>query len=203
MTLDRVLQEEKQFGGEVSYLNLGANRNSFPPKEIFNASESYHIDIVSKLIRDSYKVDSEFWVQESDNSIPAIYMSWSRLRYSSGFDPKAKYEELEKMRRERGDKDGQQSVSGLYDLDPDSLFIQALAESPMKKGLVYHSIIGDQEQSDHPGGTDGVVPYSSSHLDNAASEVIVHSGHSIHRSPAARRELLRILRLHLRELEEK
>ena len=94
MTLDRVIQEEKHFGGEVSYLNLGANRNSFPPKEIFNASESYHIDIVSKLIRDSYKVDSEFWVQESDNSIPAIYMSWSRLRYSSGFDPKAKYEEL-------------------------------------------------------------------------------------------------------------
>ena len=94
LTLDRVIQEEKQIGGEVSYLNLGANRNSFPPKEIFNASESYHIDIVSKLIRDSYKVDSEFWVRESDNSIPAIYMSWSRLRYSSGFDPKAKYEEL-------------------------------------------------------------------------------------------------------------
>ena len=69
----------------------------------------------------------------------------------------------------------------------------------MKEGLVYHSIIGDTEQSDHPGGTDGVVPYSSSHLDNAASEVIVHSGHSIHRSPGAMQELLRILLLHLRE----
>ena len=112
---------------------------------------------------------------------------------------KEKYEELEKMRRERGDRDGQQSVSGLNDLDPDSLFIRALADSPMKKGLVFHSIIGDQERADHPGGTDGVVPYSSSHLDNAASEVIVHSGHSIHRSPAAMRELLRILRLHLKE----
>ena len=112
---------------------------------------------------------------------------------------KEKYEELEKMHRERGDQEGQHSVSGLYDLDPDSLFIQALADSPMKKGLVYHSIIGDQDRADHPGGTDGVVPYSSSHLDNAASEVIVHSGHSIHRSPAAMRELLRILRLHLRE----
>ena len=116
---------------------------------------------------------------------------------------KEKYEELERLHRERGDKDDQPSVSGLYDLDPDSLFIQALADSPMKKGLVYHSIIGDQERADHPGGTDGVVPYSSSHLDNAASEVIVHSGHSIHRSPAAMRELLRILRLHLRELEGK
>ena len=45
----------------------------------------------------------------------------------------------------------------------------------------------------------GVVPYSSSHLDNAASEVIVHSGHSVHRSPGAMQELLRILLLHLRE----
>ncbi len=112
---------------------------------------------------------------------------------------KEKYNELERLRRERGDKDGQSTVSGLYDLDPDSIFIQALADSPMKKGLVYHSIIGDKDLADHPGGTDGVVPYSSSHLDNAASEVIVHSGHSIHRSPAAMRELLRILLLHLKE----
>lgn len=114
---------------------------------------------------------------------------------------KKKFEELEKMRRERGDSDGHLSVSGLYDLDPDSLFIRALADSPMKKGLVFHSIIGDQGHADHPGGTDGVVPYYSSHLDNAESEVIVKSGHSIHRSPAAMRELLRILRLHLRELD--
>ena len=112
---------------------------------------------------------------------------------------KEKYEELEERHRERGDQEGQHSVSGLNDLDPDSVFIRALAESPMKKGLVFHSIIGDQDHADHPGGTDGVVPYSSSHLDNAASEVIVHSGHSIHRSPAAMRELLRILRLHLKE----
>lgn len=43
--------------------------------------------------------------------------------------------------------------------------------------------------------------FTSSHLDNAESEVIVHSGHSIHRSPGAMQELLRILRLHLREVE--
>ena len=58
---------------------------------------------------------------------------------------------------------------------------------------------GDQDQEDHPGGSDGVVPYSSSHLDGAASELIVHSGHSVHRCPAAMRELLRILLLHLKE----
>ena len=36
-------------------------------------------------------------------------------------------------------------------------------------------------------------------FDNAKSEVIVHSGHSIHRSPGAMQELLRILLLHLKE----
>ena len=110
-------------------------------------------------------------------------------------------EEIEKLRKARKETGDDHSITGLHDLDPDSLFIRALSESPMKEGLVYHSIIGDQERSDHPGGTDGVVPYSSSHLDNAASEVIVHSGHSIHRSPGAMQELLRILLLHLRELD--
>ena len=108
-------------------------------------------------------------------------------------------EEIEKMRRARMEKDkGEHFITGIHDLDPDSLFSRAIGNSRMKEGLIYHSIIGDQDRADHPGGSDGVVPYSSSHLDNAASEVIVHSGHSIHRSPAAMRELLRILRLHLR-----
>ena len=31
------------------------------------------------------------------NSIPAVYLEWSSLRYNSGFDPKAKYEELEEI----------------------------------------------------------------------------------------------------------
>ena len=109
--------------------------------------------------------------------------------------------DLEMLRREKAQSGEHAAATGLHDLEPNSLFIRALSNSPMKEGLIYHSIIGDQHQADHPGGSDGIVPYSSSHLDNAASEVIVHSGHSIHRSSAAMRELLRILRLHLRELE--
>ena len=97
LTIDRVIQEEQRFGGEISYLSLGSNRNTFPPKEVFDDNERYHIDIVSKLIEDSYKVESEYWVQESDKSIPAIYMDWSRLNYNSGFDPKEKYEEVARI----------------------------------------------------------------------------------------------------------
>lgn len=94
LTLERVLHEEKDLGGEVSYLNLESNRNSFPPKEIFDEHENFHIDIISKLIGNSYKVDSEYWVQESDKSIPAVIMDWSRLDYNSGFSPKEKYEQV-------------------------------------------------------------------------------------------------------------
>ena len=109
-------------------------------------------------------------------------------------------EEVRRLRSIGGlGQSANRNFTGLNDLDPDSLFIQALGSSRIKEGVIYHSIIGDQEQADHPGGSDGVVPYSSSHLDGAESEVIVRSGHSVHRSPAAMRELLRILRRHLRE----
>ena len=94
LTLDKVIQEESDLGGEISYLKLKTNWNSFPPQEIFLESEEYHIDIISKQIRDSYEVESSYWVQESNNSIPAVYLDWSNMRYNSGFDPKAKYEEL-------------------------------------------------------------------------------------------------------------
>ena len=73
---------------------METNRNSFPPQEIFIEGQEYHIDIVSKQIGDSYEVESSYWIQESNNSTPAVYLDWSSLRYNSGFDPKAKFEEL-------------------------------------------------------------------------------------------------------------
>jgi len=93
--------------------------------------------------------------------------------------------------------------TGIDNLDPDNPFIRALGSSQMKDDLVYHSIIGNEEQDSRPGGSDGVVPYESSHLDGAASELIVKSWHSVHRSPEAIRELLRILLLHLKTVEGK
>ena len=94
LALDSVIRKEKSLGGEISYLNLGADRNKYPPEKIFKKEESYHIDIISKQIDDSYEVHSEYWVQESNQSIPAIFMDWSKLRYDSKFDAAAKYQEL-------------------------------------------------------------------------------------------------------------
>jgi hypothetical protein len=63
----------------------------------------------------------------------------------------------------------------------------------------YHSIIGNRGK---PGpladSSDGVVPYWSSHLDRAQSEVIVPGPHGACELPETIAELDRILRLHLR-----
>ncbi len=62
----------------------------------------------------------------------------------------------------------------------------------------YHSIIGDRGKDHCPDCTDGVVPYWSSHLDGAQSEVIVPGPHGACQLPQTIAELDRILRLHLR-----
>ena len=63
----------------------------------------------------------------------------------------------------------------------------------------YHSIIGNRGK---PGpladSSDGVVPYWSSHLDGAQSELIVPGPHGSCELPQTIAELDRILRLHLK-----
>jgi hypothetical protein len=59
----------------------------------------------------------------------------------------------------------------------------------------HRSIIGDRGRGDTPNSSDGVVPYWSSHLDTARSELIVPTGHGAMNSPLAIAEIQRILRL--------
>ncbi len=85
------------------------------------------------------------------------------------------------------------SVSGL---SPDNPSLKVVNSAPMK--VPYHSIIGDRGKGDTPNSTDGIVPYSSSHLDGAQSELIVPGPHSSCGLPQTIEELRRILRLHLK-----
>lgn len=77
--------------------------------------------------------------------------------------------------------------------------LEMVADRPILPRVPYHSIIGDRGKGDTPNSSDGVVPYASSHLEGAESEVIVPSGHSAHRDPAAVKEMQRILLKHLKE----
>ena len=92
------------------------------------------------------------------------------------------------------------SFNGIANLSAHNAFIQASAALPIASGVPFHSIIGNNtpgvplEKSD-----DGIVPYSSAHLEGAASEKVIASGHSVQDTPQGILELRRIIHVHLRE----
>lgn len=76
-------------------------------------------------------------------------------------------------------------------LSPDDPVVHALDTLPVL--VPFHSIVGDRGRGDGVDGSDGAVPYRSSHLDGAESELVVPAGHNAHQHPAAIEELRRIL----------
>jgi pimeloyl-ACP methyl ester carboxylesterase len=90
--------------------------------------------------------------------------------------------------------------TSLDNMGPDNPLLKRLAQAPIAPGVTAHSIIardgGDSlEESD-----DGLVAYKSSHLEAAASEFVVESGHSCQSNPLTIREVRRILIEHLRSI---
>ncbi len=75
--------------------------------------------------------------------------------------------------------------------------LMALAKLPVAPSIPFHSIIGDRGAGGGKHSSDGAVPYWSSHLDGAASELVVPSGHRVYENPQAMAEVKRILKLHL------
>jgi pimeloyl-ACP methyl ester carboxylesterase len=86
-------------------------------------------------------------------------------------------------------------------LEPNDRFVEAVNKLPITRGIPYHSIIGDRGRGDTPNSSDGVVPYWSSHLPGAQSELIVNSDHGAQYNPQAIAEVRRILRVNLGEGE--
>ena len=82
-------------------------------------------------------------------------------------------------------------------LSPSNPFVKAIDRLPIANGVRYHTITGDRGRGNSPNSSDGFVPYSSSHLEGASSELIVPSGHRAHRHPLGIREVLRIVRSHI------
>jgi hypothetical protein len=87
-------------------------------------------------------------------------------------------------------------------LEPNDRFVQAVDKLPITRGIPYHSIMGDRGRGNTPNSSDGIVPYWSSHLDGARSEVIVDSGHDAQYNPETIHEVARILKLSLARSDE-
>jgi pimeloyl-ACP methyl ester carboxylesterase len=85
--------------------------------------------------------------------------------------------------------------TGINGLSPRSPLLRPLDTLPIN--APYYSIIGDRGRGDSPNSSDGVVPYWSSHLADAQSELIVPGPHGSYALPQTIAELKRILRLDL------
>jgi pimeloyl-ACP methyl ester carboxylesterase len=78
-------------------------------------------------------------------------------------------------------------------MSPDNQAIKTLATLPISPGVTAHSIVAIRGDGALGEGEDGVVSYRSAHLDEAVSEAIVRSGHSVQGHPQAIEEIRRIL----------
>ncbi len=81
-------------------------------------------------------------------------------------------------------------------MTPGSFLMTTLAPIPLPSGVAGHSIIAVKDEGPKEEGTDGVVAYTSAHLDDVDSELVVRSGHSTQANPHTIEEVRRILLLH-------
>lgn len=82
-------------------------------------------------------------------------------------------------------------------MSPDNPLLKSLAAIPLAPWVKGHSIIAVKGEGDPKLGNDGVVEYTSAHLDGMDSEFIVQGGHSTQLNPLAIDEVRRILIEHL------
>jgi pimeloyl-ACP methyl ester carboxylesterase len=83
--------------------------------------------------------------------------------------------------------------SSLAGMDTDNPFMLTLADIPVAPGIKCNSIIAIKGNDQPPNGADGVVKFTSAHVDYAESEFIVRSGHSCQANPLTIEEVRRIL----------
>jgi len=89
--------------------------------------------------------------------------------------------------------------TAIDNMDWSNPFLKTLASLPIAPGVEAHSIIAVQGNGPPEEGDDGVVRYTSAHIDGVASELIVRDSHSTQATPATIEEVRRILYAHLKE----
>jgi hypothetical protein len=82
-------------------------------------------------------------------------------------------------------------------MSPRSPFIRGLQQIPVAESIPAHSIVAVKGAGPPEEGDDGVVKYTSAHIDEAVSELVVRSPHSCQGNPHTMEEVRRILRLHV------
>ena len=182
-TLGRALFfERKEFIERVIFIST-PHRGSF-------AAESRLGSLASRFVRAPTKLLD----QSADLARAGVDLVGSAVETSRRFFGLFSRED-ESARVERGMRRLPSSVDNMR---PDSSFTITLTSIPIGLHVYAHSIIPVLGGSPPEGQDDGVVAYSSAHLEEAQSEFIVyHSGHSTQAHPDTIQETRRILLEHL------
>jgi len=90
--------------------------------------------------------------------------------------------------------------TSIDNMNPTNRFIVALSAIPIADGVIANSIVGVEGGGPPAEGGDGVVKYSSAHIDGVESEKIVNSAHSMQGNPETIQEVKRILIEHANSL---
>ena len=115
--------------------------------------------------------------------LPALALQENRNIYDPVISTNPKFVEMTKG-----------TYTSAQSLLPGAPMVAALDAAPYRKGVVYHSVMGDRGRGDTPNSSDGVVEYWSSRQDGAASELIVPTHHGSYKDPKAIEQLKEILR---------
>jgi hypothetical protein len=87
--------------------------------------------------------------------------------------------------------------SAVDNMSPRHHFIRALQDIPVAPSVTVNSIIAVEGDGPVEEGDDGVVKYSSAHIEPVESELVVKSDHSTQGNPHTIEEVRRVLRLHV------
>jgi pimeloyl-ACP methyl ester carboxylesterase len=90
--------------------------------------------------------------------------------------------------------------TSLDQMSPKNPLLLTLAEIPVDPAVKAHSIVAVKGDGPVEQGNDGVVKYSSAHVEYVESELVVRSGHGCQNKPQAIEEVRRILLEHLGSL---
>ncbi len=141
----------------------------------------------------SFANDTTRWVSAKLISLPAILVQRKQqIRQDNPelFRPDSKLIEVS---------------TSIDSLSPDCPILPVMLSARRAPWTQYHNIVGRAPERGvvgrFAGDGDGVVDYSSAHLDDVASEIVVPSDHTnVHRHPLATLEVRRVLLEHLADL---
>ena len=86
--------------------------------------------------------------------------------------------------------------TAIDNMNPSNPGLQILQTIPVSSRILAHSIIAVEGDGPKEQGNDGVVAYTSAHIKEAVSELVVRSDHSVQGNPQAIEEIRRILLEH-------